>query len=303
MWSRLRSIARLIPAVVVLAALAPAPAVGQIGGALNKAKKKATETAVPGTSEEKGCTAPKFDKDVLELTADRIDRVMKGVQATRTEAGPDGKTAAQKTDQANAAFEERDKLMAGKEEQAARYSDAESAWEGCRSEVLDSLNRQHGPAAQQRLMQMTAAQDAAAMQAVVDAQTAATTAAAQGDTMGYKKHMTAYWKALGVDHAKDTAAADRQCKKPVKPAWLSRADSLGLLGNKLVEDARGLEEKAAAKGAETAGMGERQLAIARERITAFLQADGAPSASWCFSPAEREALKARLKDLKAMNFQ
>ena len=141
------------------------------------------------------------------------------------------------------------------------------------------------------------------MQAVVDAQTAATTAAAQGDTMGYKKHMTEYWKALGVDYAKDTAAADRQCKKPVKPAWMTRADSLGLVGNKLVEDARGLEERAAAKGAETAGMGERQFAIARERIAAFIQSDGAPSAGWCFSPAEREALKARMKDLKAMDFQ
>jgi hypothetical protein len=303
MWSRVRSIARLTPAVVVLAALIPHLAAAQIGGALNKAKKKAAETVAPGTTENKGCTTPKFDKDVLELTTERIDRIMKGVQATRTEAGPGGKTAAQMTDQANAAYAERDKLMAGKAEQAARFSDAESAWQGCRSEVLDSLNRQHGPEAQQRLMQMSAAQDAAALQAVVDAQTAATTAAAQGDTMAYKKHMTAYWRALGVDYAKDTAAADRHCKRPVKPDWLSRADSLGLLGNKLVEDARGLEAKAAAKGAETAGMGERQLAIARERITAFIQSDGAPSGSWCFSPAEREALKGRMKELKAMDFQ
>jgi hypothetical protein len=303
MWSRVRSIARLLPAVVVLAAFTPHAVAAQIGGALNKAKKKATETVAPSTGESKGCTAPRFDKDVIELTADRIDRVMKGVQATRAEVGPGGKSAAQMTAQANAAYEERDKLLQGKEDQVGRYNDAEGAWQTCRSDVLDSLHRQHGPEAQQRLMQMAASQDAAAMQAVVDAQTAATTAMAQGDTMGYKKHMTVYWKALGIDYARDTATADRLCKRPVKPAWLIRADSLGLLGNKLVEDARGLEQKAAAKGAETAGMGERQLAIARERIAAFIESDGAPSGSWCFSPLEREALKARMKDLKAMDFQ
>jgi len=303
MWSRVRSIARLTPAVVVLAALIPHLAAAQIGGALNKAKKKASEAVVPGTAEEKGCTAPKFDMDVLELTADRIDRVMKGVQVTRTEAGPGGKTAAQMTEQANAAYAERDKLLQGKEEQIARFNDAEGRWSSCRGEVLDSLNSKHGEEAQRRLMGMAASQDASSLQAIMEAQMNASQQFAAGDTAAANKSLAEYYRRLGIDFNKDTADADRICKKPVKPAWYVRADSLGLAGNKLVEDARGLEERAAARGAETAGMGERQFAIARERIAAFIQSDGGTSGSWCFSPAEREALKARTKELKAMDFQ
>ena len=303
MRSPLRSIIRLLSIAAAFAILTPGPALAQIGGAINKAKQKATEAAVPAKPAEQGCTTPQFDKDVIELTAERIDRVIKGVQAMRAETGPGGKSAAQLRDQAAAAFEERDKLLQGKEDQAARYTDAENAWQSCRSEVLDSLHRQHGPEAQQRLMQMAAGQDASALQAVMDAQTAAVNAMAQGDTIAYNKHMSAYWKAMGIDYAKDTAAADRTCKKPVKPAWLVRADSLGPLGNKLLDDARALETRAAAKGAEIAGMGQQQFAMAQERIAAYVGSEGGTGSRWCYSAKEREALNAKMKELKALKLQ
>lgn len=303
MWSSLRPRAAIFAIAAVLASTTPDTTPAQIGGAINKAKQKATEAAAPAKPAEKGCSSPQFDKDVIELTAERIDRVVKGVQAMRAETGPGGKSAGQMRDQAAAAFEERDKLLNGKEDQAAAYTDADGAWQNCRNEVIDSLHRRHGPEAQQRLMQMAAGQDASALQAVTDAQTAAANAAAQGDTTGYKKHMAAYWKALGVDYSKDTVAADRACKKPVKPAWLARADSLGPAGNKLLDEARALEVRAVAKGAETAGMGQRQFELAQERISAYVNSDGAPGTLWCFSAKEREALNARMKELKALKLQ
>ena len=302
MWSSPRFLPRLALLAATLAIVIPVPSPAQVGGII---KKKASDAVTPTQAKpaEKGCSSPQFDKDVIELTADRIDRTIKGVQAVRTVTGPGGKTPAQMRDQAAAAFEERDKLMEGKEDQAARYTDAETAWQTCRSDVLDSLERQHGPAAQQRLMQLVAGGDAEAMQKIVDHQTAASNAAAQGDTTGYNRHMAEYWKALGVDRAKDTAAADRACKKPVKPAWLARADSLGILGNKLLDDARALETSAGAKGAEAAGMGQRQFQIAQERIATYVNSDGKPGGSWCYSAKEREALNARMKELKALKLQ
>ncbi|MDH5283323.1 MAG: hypothetical protein OEW80_05520 [Gemmatimonadota bacterium] len=295
--------ARRVPLVALLLLL-PTAAAAQIGGVINKGKKKAAEAVSPvPTEQNKGCTAVKFDKDVLELMSERLDRIMKGVQAARAQVGPGGKSAAQMTEQASAAFEERDKLLEGKEEQIGRYTDAEGAWSSCRGGVLDSLKRKHGAEAQQRLMGIAASQDASSLQAIVEAQTKATEAYTAGDTITANKAMAEYYKRLGFDFAKDTAEADRICKKPVKPAWLIRADSLGRLGNKLVEDAQALETSAVAKGAEVAGMGQQQFAIARERIFAFIESDGAPGSSWCYSPAEREALKARLKELKAMDFQ
>ena len=304
MWSRLRSIARLIPAVVVLAALAPAPAVGQIGGALNKAKKKATEAAVPSKpAEQQSCTTPQFDKDVLELTPERISRVMQGVQATRTVTGSGGLTSAQLRERASAAYAEQEKLLEGKEEQAARYNDAQSSWSSCYGATLDSINRVRYEETQKRIMALVASQDAAALQAIMEPQARAVEQMAAGDTAGANKSLAEANRALGFNLAKDSAEANRICKKPVKPAWLIRADSLGEVANKSLTEAWALEKQTLAKGAETSGMGERQFAIARERIAAFITVKEGQYSRWCFSPKEREALTAKQKELQAMKFE
>jgi hypothetical protein len=278
------------------------PAVGQIGGAINKAKKTATEAAVPASPAEKGCTKPEFNDAILELTADRISKVMKGVEVSRTEAGPAGATAAQLMARADTAYAERDKLLDGKEQQVSKYDEANQKSQSCRSSVIDSLGEVRSAGMQARVMTMLQT-DPAGFQEFQNLTMQAQQKYLAGDTAGGRKATEEASRKMGIDPAADTAAAEKVCKRPVKPAWLARADSLELLGSKLVEDARALEQRARAKGAAAAGMNEQQFVIARERILAFIQADGAPSYSWCFSAKEREALTARMKNLQAMDFQ
>jgi hypothetical protein len=304
MRSRARSIGRLVPTVVVLTTLMWSPAVGQIGGAINKAKKTATDAAVPTKpAEQQGCTTPQFDKEVLELTPDRISRVMQGVQATRAVVGPGGLTSVQLRERAAAAYAERDKLLQEKEEQTARYDDAQSGWFSCFGGVLDSIHRLRGEEAQKRLMALVASQDVAALQAVMEPQARAAEQMAAGDTAAANKSLAEANRALGFNPAKDSVEANRICKKPVKPAYLTRADSLLQAGNTQLQAANDLEQQTLTKGAEASGLGERQFAIARERIAAFVASAQEQSWKWCFSPKEREALTAKQKELKAMKFE
>jgi hypothetical protein len=228
---------------------------------------------------------------------------MQGVQATRTVTGPGGLTSAQLRERSAAAYAEQAKLLEGKEEQVARYNDAQSNWHSCRGEALDSISRLRAEEAQKKLMALVASQDVAGLQAVMEPQARAAEQLAAGDTAGWKKSLEEANRALGINQAKDTADADRICKKPVKPAWLVRADSLGEAGNEQLKAAHALEQQTVAKGAEASGMGERQFVIAWERIAAFVASAQEQSWKWCFTPKEREALTAKQKELKAMKFE
>jgi hypothetical protein len=101
------------------------------------------------------------------------------------------------------------------------------------------------------------------------------------------------------DTKADTVAADAKCGKEVaKPAFLVQSDSLDGLANKLTDEIRKIEEKAASTEQKESGLNERQFMMARERIEAYLSAmkyNGKPRG---FSQNELEALGSRRADLE-----
>jgi hypothetical protein len=115
-------------------------------------------------------------------------------------------------ERAGAAYAERDKLLVGKEEQTARYDDAQSGWFSCYGAALDSINRVRYDEAQKRLMALVASQDAAGLQAVLEPQARAAEQMAAGDTAAANKSLAEANRALGFNAAKDSAEANRICK-------------------------------------------------------------------------------------------
>ena len=124
---------------------------------------------------------------------------------------------------------------------------------------------------------------------------------AAGDTAGAQSAAAELMKRLGADPKADTAKAITTCgRAPAKPAWLTRADSLNEESNRLLQEARALQQRADTVGAQAAGLGEQQFAVAQERVEAYVRSDGKPGTLWCYSDAERTALGARMAELKEL---
>ena len=117
-----RTLARALPlvALVAIQALAPQPATAQLGGLVKKAAKKAVENAIPFTPKE----APEFNDRVLEITADRLDRLMKGFEAEAANA----KSASKEFD---AALKRRDEDQKAYDKAMEAFNKESQKWNVC----------------------------------------------------------------------------------------------------------------------------------------------------------------------------
>jgi len=287
---------------VLLLLAAPLPLHAQLGKLARKAASKVASQAA-GVSDV-AAESPTFDGTVLELDEARVTGVIAGLQAAAAATGPGGATRAQLLQQAGAANERRNALLETRDDDLRRFDEETRRVNMCTSGVLDSLQQVHDAAMRKKAAQLAASPDpmnTKLMQDVMQMTAELHRLAAAGDTAGAVALQRAVARKYGIDPAKDSAHAATRCgTHPRKASWHREADSLLVVSNTAMRQAQALDEAAAERGARAAGMTAQQFAVARERLEAYVGANGNPSASWRFSPTERKALLPRLQQLKGM---
>jgi hypothetical protein len=290
-----------IPVAVVAAVLLPLnTATAQLGGLVKKARDKAIEQQVEkrvgGTAASSADAAPKFDENNLELTSERVAGMLRGLQAGR--AILDTRTAL--IDRREQISKKREPLWDANQKSYDAYLVKRDENQRCRNDAMQVSRdkRQKVTDARNKELSAKAMNDPAFRQKIMELTPKLTAAQQRGDTVELKKLMAQ----MGVtedDTKADTVAADAKCgKETPKPAWLVQTDSLDGLMNKLTDDIRKIEEKAASTEQKESGLNERQFMMARERIEAYLSAmkyNGKPRG---FSPNELDALGSRRADLE-----
>jgi hypothetical protein len=290
-----------VPVAVIAAILLPLnTASAQLGGLVKKARDKAIESQVEkrvgGTSASSADAAPKFDETTVELTSERVAGMLRGLQAGR--AVLDTRTPL--NERRDAIYKTREPLWNANQKAYDAYLRQRDENQRCRNDAMEVSRekRQKVTDARNKELSAKAMNDPAFRQKIMELTPKLAEAQQKGDTVELKRLM----KQMGVgeeDTKADTVAADAKCgKETPKPAFLVQTDSLDGLANRLTDDIRKIEEKAASTEQKESGLNERQFMMARERIEAYLSAmkyNGKPRG---FSPNELAALGARRADFE-----
>ena len=302
--SRVRVVSRHAIAAAVVAAIAiPTHAASaQLGGLVKKARDKVVENQVEKQIEKRtpdGGAAPKFDEVTVELTAERLGQVIRGLSAGRAAlAGREGLVTRR-----DAAMQQSGELSDKNNKLISSYTDKRYENERCRNDAMNESRDKRQAVADKEIKewQAKAMSDPAFRDKAMALAQKAGEAQARGDTATMMKLMAE----MGVkrdDPKPDTLAADKACgRPPAKPVVLVQIDSLDGIAKKVSEQIRTMEEKAAAtEVAQSGGLTERQFFMARERIEAYLSSVKYKSKPSGFSAAELEALGARKADLEQL---
>lgn len=287
----LRQTAVIAFAVSAVAGM-PRSASAQLGGLIKKkiaAAATGQEQAVKSTGDNVA-----FDNIILELTAERLGKVITGKQA--------GKKLATSPNGAIVLREKKDALGDQLSQLRDKNSKVFDAWDtkkdairSCRDSVLN--------AAEKRIaenFQMSAMSDPAMLQKMTDLGAAIQKANAQGDTAQMRK-LTMQAAAMAAPTKADSLAADRKCGSPKDaPPVVAQATSLQDQIDQLVDQIRNAEVAASKAEQGGSGLNSKQLAMACERIEYYMQRLAAKSRQAGFTSAELDALKQREADLKGL---
>ena len=300
--SRARVVSRACLAAAVVAALALPTHVAsaQLGGLVKKARDKVVENQVEKQIEKRTSDAgapPKFDDVTVELSADRLGGIIRGLTAGRAVLA-DREALVTRRD---AAMQKSGELHDRNGKLIDAYYDTRSKSERCRNDAMNASYEKRRAVADKEMKewQAKAMSDPAFREKAIALAQKAGEAQARGDTVTMMKLMDE----MGVkrdDPKPDSIAADKACGPlPARPVVLVQIDSLDGLAKKLSEQIRTVEEKAAAtEVAQSGGLTERQFFMARERIEAYLSSVKYKTKPRGFSAAELAALGARQADLE-----
>ena len=293
------------PAIVFLItvlALGASAANAQVPG-LRRARDAAARR-VTGQPADPNCVVTKFDGTTLELDAQVVARLLRGLEARSKIAGPGGQTATQLRDRAATVHEAARELNDAHGNERFEFTNKKGEADNCVTQQLGRVGEQHAQEMQQRFIGMTGVntpEKTKFMQDYMAASTEAQQASAAGDTAGMRRASEKINKLFGWDAQSDSAKARAACHVPATPAWMTRADSLVNLSNALYDSARVVEVSGNAAAGRAAEMTPEQFRIAAERAEMFLAATkGGAGAVWLcpFSEDERKALAARRADLQ-----
>lgn len=304
--ARITSRRGVVVAVVASLGLPVHLASAQLGGLVRKARDKAVEQQVDkrigGTTASNPGTPPKFDDVTLELTADRVGQIIRGVTAGR--AVLDGASGAPSR-----------VTLVGRRDDAARrssalssanskvfdtYNEKRDASQRCRNDAMFASREQRQKNSQQRSQELSskAMSDPVFREKAMAAAQKMAAAQQRGDTAELRR----LGAELGVtpnDAKPDTLAADKACgREPAKPAAMVEMEQLDAQARALSDQIRQLEEKSAATEVKESGLNDRQFLMARERVESYLSAMKYKSQPRGFSASELEALSARRADLE-----
>ena len=276
--------------LLVAAVLLPAPASAQLGGLIKKQVDKKVENKVVEATAE----PPKFDNETLELTGERLDKLIKAREAARTFLeGPYGPEALRKQLEP---IEERRSRMYDQRVKAI------NAWDARRMEIercqADSLSErsdrkradferrmQSDPALLAKMMQL--GQAYARAQQNNDA----------AEMLRIQKEM------LGPQgpSAQDSAEVMRVCGDSKRvPPDVAEYLTLDQQVQRLQSEITKAEQLAWENQTKNTDMNQRQLAIACDRIKMYLERLKKKMAQTGMSPLELEELQKRADKLEKL---
>lgn len=285
-------------AALLLLAAAAWPAQGQLGGLLKKAKEKAAEAAAEKAGlDAKGENAskpPTYDDVILELNAQRIDALLRGLEAQKKVLTADGGIVAvlkqrQELEAQMPALNERASAV------SSGYHNARSRWSRCESDTRHAFEKTHEEEARKMAAGMVANPAAAAEKArnASVAQQSLAKAMADNDSVAVRKWTIEYYKAWGIDLSKDDAGVKAKCgDAPAKPSAMLELDNANARRDSLDVQARAIESRAVLEGSKASGLSEQQFAMARER--AQMAVTGSRTR---FSKTELAAIDAKKSEL------
>lgn len=289
----------LRPIALVLAlALVATPADAQLGGLAKKMKDKAVQAAAEkaGLDTKNAPTPPTYDDVIIELTAPRVDALLKGLEASQAVLTADGGIPA--------ILKEREALEAQittlndrASAVSSGYYNARDRWSSCKSDAQDALEKTH----EDEVRKATAAMIANPQIAAERGRYAATyqqdlaKAVAANDSVAMKKVMTNYYKIWGIDLTKDDAIIASKCGAvPAKPQAMVDLDRANARKDSLDVKARAIETRAVLAGSKASGLTEQQFAMARERAQMAVT-----NSRTRFSKGELAAIDAKKAELLA----
>lgn len=287
------------PIALLLAfALAAAPADAQLGGLAKKMKDKAIQAAAEkaGLDTKNAPTPPTYDDVIIELTAPRVDALLKGLEASQAVLTADGGIPAILKDR-EALEAQITTLNDRASAVSSGYYNAQNRWSSCKNDAEEALSKKHEDEVRKATAAMIANPQIAAERsrnASVYQQELAK-AVADNDSVALKKATNNYYKIWGVDLSKDDAIIASKCGAvPAKPQAMVDLDRATARRDTLDMKARAIETRAVLAGSKASGLTEQQFAMARER--AQMAVTGARTR---FSKGELAAIDARKAELLA----
>lgn len=285
-------------AALLLIAVAALPAEGQLGGLLKKAKEKAVEAAADKAGlDTKGDNAnkpPTYDDVIVELNAQRVDALLRGLEAQKRVLTADGGVVAV-LKQREALEAQMPTLNERANAVSSGYYSARNRWSSCESDTRRAYEKTHEDEARRMAAGIMANPTGAAEKArnASAAQQSLAKAIADNDSVGVRKWTVEYYKAWGIDLSKDDAAVKAKCgESPAKPSAMLELDKANARKDSLDVQARAIENRAVLEGSKASGLTEQQFAMARER--AQMAVTGTRTR---FSKAELAAIDAKKAEL------
>ena len=277
-------VATLVLSGLCLFALRPARA--GFGDLVKAGKDRAAQAAgkrVPGA------TTPavqqeeqiEFTDDLVELTAVRVEGVIKGVQAGEAAAGDRTPLLAR-----------RKKLQDQIDPLVQKYGDVIDAARNKHNAVLECIDSELQDAAHKREKEMekTAQNDPAMRAKLLDLSMRMAQAQMSGDSLALRKVMEEMYN-FGGPTREDTLAAQKECGPVPKLHPMGvKVDSLQALVESVNEDLRKMDKRSDRAQVQASGLTSGQLAMSKERIILYLQAVKSGQAPRGFTSGERKVL-------------
>ena len=281
-------------AAFALSALVGVPrfAPAQFGGLIKK--KIATVATGQAQAVKPAGENVAFDNITLELTTDRLDKLIVGKQAGRKLAeGPSGVNGLREK---KGALDEQLRQLRDKNGKVFDAWDTrKSAISSCRDSVLSARQEKIAES-----FQMNAMNNPELLQKMSELGMATQKAMAKGDTALARK-LTLQTAAMMEPTRTDSLAADRKCGSTKDaPAVVAQATSLQEQIDQLENQIRAAEVATSNAELKESGLTEKQLAMACERIQYYMERLAAKARQAGFTAAELDALKQREADLKGL---
>jgi hypothetical protein len=291
-WQRLPRFAWPIACLM----LAAAPAHAGLGDMMKKAQDKALKSAEQKVTKAPpdSCKKPQFDAVTVELTDERIDRILATFKAAG-EAGTGRPALVEKLNQAN---EEQRTLMDkhGEEMSAARSkrSDVESCYHDGYRAVTNRKMEEY---------KTRALSDPALLQKYTKLAQENNALIAKGDTAALQRAQAGMLEEM-IPTREESLKVRNDCGPiPPKSAAEQRLEALDKEITALNDSIAKVDEKVAKAQAKQGGMDPQQWAMALERIQMYLSAkkSGSSKTRICWlTDAEIAAIEKRLEPLRAV---
>ena len=247
-----------------LALVASVPAHAGLGDMVKKAKEKAAQAAgqtVAPAAPASESVAPKFDEVTVELTEERVTKLLAAYQAAN--AASAGR--AELVQKINKASDESAKIEQKSGEQIRATRNKRDEVNQCLHDAYQEEQNRRADEYRQKALT-----DPAIREKFTKAAAQYNARAAQGDTTAQQEIMKVIMSEVGLTHA-DSVAIQKKCGTPPPPMPAeTRLAELDQQITSMQNELRAKDEKSADALSEGSGLDRQQFGMALDRIHAYL---------------------------------